>query len=384
MLTTHRILLAVFMVTVVAIMLNCCNYNKSNTPYHDFLQSEEFKTLNRKEQITKCASCHKEQVENESKGPHGNAYQQLVAHRDFVNSDKYSCGFYTRSVNRSFNDCMGCHAPKNLFETSLKDTLNNPDKFIAGLLQISHPRPESRTGEGSRVTSIDCFSCHYDGKGMVSLKHVSSKDDSIPALQTLTTITKNNISCFTCHADVVKQIKPKIAIARTGSVLCVNCHQEYSSGKGTHYYYWSHDPKEKVNSKMYWLMDDFRFKLSGKGGEITWNNTSIPHRISPGPEMILNCDVLDKDSNLLGHKTIRINKKKEFDAEMYSNMENNTHLGEYGNDVPLDGSEIKYSVLLKNATKAKLFRISLIHKAQYWFPDSLGQLTAVKTYPILP
>ncbi len=379
----RKFIAAIFVIALAAILvlpLYLCN-QKATAAYHNFLGSEDFKKLSRTHQVAKCGVCHKQQFENELKGPHSHAYQMLKEHRDFVNSDKYDCDFYTRQVNRDFEGCTGCHTPQNLFETILYDSIKKPEKLAAELIKESHLRPETRDGESARATSIDCFSCHYDGKQMVSLKHITSKEDSIPEHQTVEVIAKNNISCFLCHADVVKTMNPAFAIKRTGSVLCINCHQEYdASGKGTHYYFWNKDPKEKVNVDIFSLLNDFHFKLlpNRKAGEITWINTTIPHPMSPGPEMVFKCEVLDKDSNLLGTKVIRTNKKKQFDAEMYANLENNQLLGIEGDAVTFDGTPLTYSIDLKNPAKAELFRISLLHKAQYWFPDSLGVLTAVK------
>lgn len=382
----RKIIAIVFLMLLVAVIVlppNQCNQKAA--AYHNFLGTDEFEKLSRTDQVAKCGICHSKQYENELKGPHSHAYQMLKEHKDFVNSDKYDCDFYTRQVNGDFEGCTGCHTPQNLFETILNDSIKKPGELAEELIKESHLRPETRKGEMLRATSIDCFSCHYDGKQMVSLKHVASKEDSIPASQTISVIARNNVTCFPCHADVVKTINAEFAIKRTGSVLCVNCHQEYNAaGKGAHYYFWNKDPQEKVNTKIFSLLNDFHFKISSdkKKGEITWLNTTIPHPMSPGPEMVFKCEVLDKDSNLLGTKTIRTNKKKQFDAEMYTHLNNNYYRGEYGDEFTFDGRPLSYFVDVKNPSKAELFRISLIHKAQYWFPDSLGVITAVKIYPV--
>jgi hypothetical protein len=266
----------------------------------------------------------------------------------------------------------------------LYDSLNNEELFIDQILEDAHPRPLTRSDNESRKTGIDCMSCHFDGKQMISLKHTFTDSDSISSKQSLQLITKNNLNCYLCHADVVRNFNPEIAIKKTGSALCINCHQEYDEkGNGTHYYYWQHDADDKHNPKPSKLLDDFAFTVSEdkKAGIITWKNTMIPHKISPGPEMVLYCDVLDIDSNVLGKKTIRINKKKEFDEEMYKPMENNYHRGILGDDVPINGEAIRYDFPLKNSDNAAFFKISFMHKSQYWFPDSLGKITLVKIYP---
>lgn len=384
----QQFILTVFVIALAGIIvlpLYRCN-QKDTAAYHSFLDTKEFIALQRSDQMAKCGTCHRQEFENELKGPHSHAYEILKQHRDFVNSDRFSCEFYTKQVNADFEGCLGCHTPQNLFETLLQgDSVRKPGDVAEELIKEAHIRPESRLGEKSRATSIDCFSCHFDGTQIVSLKHVFSKEDSIAEHQTPAVIARNNMACFICHADVAKTINPAFAIKKTGSVLCLSCHQEYdATGKGTHYFFWNKDPKEKINTKIYSLLDDFHFNLNSnkKTGEISWINTVIPHPMSPGPEMVFKCEVLDKDSNLLGTKIIRTNKKRQFDAEMYAHLGNNYLPGEYGDEVNFDGTPLNYSIDIKNTSKAEFFRISLVHKAQYWFPDSLGVLTAVKVYGI--
>ncbi len=386
MFSIRKIVFVVFTAVMISIILMCCHSsNSSKKSYHDFLQTDEFKKMKRVDQVAKCASCHKQEYENEMKGPHANAYKNLLAHQAFVNSDKYNCDFYTKQVNTSIEHCMGCHTPQNMFETLLRDTTGKPLQFAEELLKEAHPRPLTREDSTQRASSIDCMSCHADGNNLRSLKHMFTANDSTPRLQTVQTLVSNNITCYLCHFDVVRNLNPTIAIQKTGQALCVNCHQEYDTkGKGTHYYFWQHEAKGKVDEKIELVMNDFHFSVSPdkKQGIITWQNTIMPHKISPGPEMILNCDVLDKDSNVLGSKTIRINKKQQFDKEMYANLGNHNLLGVEGDDVPLDGKSLQYSFPMKRADKASTFRISFVHKSQYWFPDSLGVVTAVKTYPV--
>lgn len=378
-------LFSIFIVAVLFLAvwpLFQCQQNKLSQ-YHNFVLSEEFNSLTRQEQILKCANCHRQEFDNEIKGPHSFAYKSISAHKEFVNSKQYDCDFYTQHVNRSYDHCMGCHTPKNLYETLLTDSGQTPSEFIKSILNIKHPRPIVRDAK-TQSTGIDCMSCHFDGRKMVSLKHVPSKIDSIVKEQTLEVITTNNLNCYLCHADAVRNFNPSMSIKLTGSALCINCHQEYSpSDKGTHYFYWQHDPADKLNPKPTKLLDDFKFALSEskREGVITWTNTQIPHKISPGPEMILFCEILAKDSTPLGNTTIRINKKREFDEEMYKTLGNNKQRGIEGDDIPLDGQAIKYYFPIKNPTAAKYFKVSFTHKSQYWFPDSSGKVTLVKIYP---
>jgi hypothetical protein len=359
---------------------------KPSQPYHNFLQTEAFKRLPRIAQVQKCATCHKQEFDNEMAGPHAAAFRNLTAHRSYVNSTKYDCAFYTVHVNESFEHCKGCHSPQNLYETLLFDSFNNQLLLAQSLLKIEHPRPLTRMEDTSQNMSIDCMNCHYNGNEMVSLKHIPAADDSVAEKQTLETLTANNLNCYLCHADVVRNFSPAIAIAQTGSALCVNCHTEKNAqGIGTHYFYWQHDSLTKHNPKPEKLLNDFSFTINTnkQAGIITWHNTTLPHRISPGPEMVLLCKVLSKDSAVLGTTTIRINKKKQFDEEMYKAMHNNYHRGVLGNDVPLNSTALTYPLKLQHGERAAFFRIDFMHKSQYWFPDSTGKSTSTRICKVI-
>lgn len=368
---------------VVSPMMNCRQLTPDTN--HSFVTSEDFQKLPRNQQIQKCSNCHKQQFDNEMRGPHAYAFQSISEHKDFVNSTKYDCDFYTKHVNRSYDYCLGCHTPQNLYQTSLNEKQFGATSMVDSLLRIDHPHPPTREIGAGQRTGIDCMSCHFDGEKLITLKHIPTKDDSVVEKQTLQQITKNNLTCYLCHFDAVRNFNPEIAIQKTGTALCVNCHIESNKqGNRTHYFYWQHDTAEKHNPKPTLLLSDFHFTVSPdkKEGIITWQNTVMPHKISPGPEMVLFWDILSKDSIVLGSKTIRINKKKEFDKEMYNSLGRN-QLGVMGEDVPLDGKPIMYHFPLVQANKAAIIRVRFMHKSQYWFPDSLGKVELVKTYPII-
>ena len=382
MLSKRNIIVLTFWAILATTILSYCSGNKKHIPeYHSFLESSDFKSMSRTDQSKKCSTCHKQEYENETKGPHANAYRLLKEHAAFVNSKSYNCDFYTQKVNTHFNDCVSCHAPQDLFQTILKDTQNNPDLLIKSLVALSHPLPAKRMDETSRISSIDCMNCHYDGTNLISLHHISTKEDSNASLQTVERITKNNLTCYTCHYDVIRTINAPFAIQKTGSVMCVSCHQEYdNNGKGTHYFYWKHNPSDKVNKEFNSIIEDFQFQYTAdkKSGTIVWTNTTIPHPMSPGPELIIVCTVMDKDSNVLGKKEIRINKKKEFDADQFETLGKHNLYGVEGNDVMVHGEKLNYPIDLTKPEDASMIKLSIIHKAQYWFPDSLGVVTATR------
>lgn len=388
-----RTAISFFILATGVVLLTHCQPDKrtkgayySESSYHGFLQTDSFKQLPRIMQIQKCAECHKQEYDNEMAGPHANAYKNLVAHKEFVNSDKYNCWFYTRRVNLNYENCAGCHAPQNMFQERLLNSNKYTNEFVANLLKLPFAGTKSRDNNAGRLTGIDCFSCHYDGDRMISLLYTPKKGDSLPENQNLATITKNNLNCYPCHMESFQTLNAALAIKKTGNTQCLSCHQEYnSSGKGTHYLFWEHDnPEVKQNPLVVSVMDEFRPEviLDKSTVRITWRNTAYPHKLSFCPERIVQCDILDKDSVILGTKKIRVNDKEQFDKITYEEHQKNLLYGEIGDTVLTNGEAHVYDLQLKNVTKASMMRIKYYNKAQYWFPDSLGTLMATKTYSI--
>lgn len=364
--------------------LSFCTSEKKDA-YHAFLESADFQKLERAEQLKKCGSCHQREFENELKGPHYNAFKYLKEHVEFVNSSLYDCYFYRDHVNESYTQCKSCHAPQNLYETLLYDSLGSKEKTLAKLMSISNPRPLPRE-DNELLTGIDCLSCHLKNGEIHLARTAFNEEDSTLEKQTRATILENNLLCYACHSEVVRSINPAIAMQRTGVVRCTSCHQEYSNGQGTHYYFWQHEAEGKHNPKIEKILADFTYLYdkSNKQVLIQWLNRSIPHKISSGPEMVFYCNVLDNAGRSIARDTIRINKKAEFDKIMYKHMQNNYHLGVYGIDVPTDDSPRIFSVSLANASVPDSIEITFVHKSQYWFPDSLGSELTVKKFLVLP
>lgn len=389
-----RLLFILFLTMGFAVLLTRCypdkgeralNYKYNSTNYHNFLEEDTFKKLPRGLQIQKCAECHKQEYDNEMAGPHANAYKNLVAHKEFVNSDKYDCWFYTGLINQHYEDCANCHAPENMLQDRLLNSNKYTNEFVAKLLKQTLPGTKSRANGVSRMTGIDCFSCHYDGDRMISLLHKPQRDDSLPQNQNLATITKNNLNCYPCHMESFQTLDAGLAIKKTGNTQCLSCHQEHnSSGKGSHYFYWRHDLTSKLSPLVRGIIDDFRPEIIERENivRISWTNTTYAHKLGMCPERILQCEILDKDSVILATKEIRVNNKEEYGKKMYQELHNNLLYGEAGDEVFLNGEVHVYDLQLKSVEKASMMRIKYFNKAQYWFPDSLGTLMATKVYSI--
>jgi hypothetical protein len=238
---------------------------------------------------------------------------------------------------------------------------------------MAHPLPAVRADIPSRSTGLNCFTCHFDGKDFISLKSFDAPEHAKDPKQSLSLVAKNNMTCYPCHFDVLDSFNPGIAITRTGSMVCVNCHVETDQqNKKTHYFYWKGNV-DKVNPLITNILNDFRFGWAGdkKAIDIHWENKSMPHTLPIATELLFNIEVLSKDSVVLSKKTIRLNRKKQYDKDNYEDYGNNYLGGIVGDDMPLFASR-NYTIPFDSKTAASLIRISYVDKSQFWLHDSIG------------
>jgi hypothetical protein len=351
---------------------------RSKKSYHMFLDTQDFKSLSRIKQVEKCGDCHKEIYKNELDGPHYNSYRILLEHRSFVNSDKYDSCFYTTRVNNVFEDCARCHSPQNLYETLLKDHYSNIDSLVANI--IKSPLPKSREGELPRITGVDCFTCHFDGGNLLPLKQTIS-EDAKKVEQSMHTIAKNNMSCYPCHFDILDVTNLSIAVNKTGSFVCNNCHIEKDAvGNKTHYYYWNADPQHKTNPLTSMLLNDFTFKHfpENRTVAVKWKNNSMPHTLPIATEMIFKITLNDKKGKIISDTLIRINRKSDFDRNMFNELGGRYLDGTVGDIFPIkDGTD--YTMGYKLGSTPDSVTITLIRKSQFWIPDSFGSVLRAKS-----
>ncbi|MDB5283308.1 MAG: hypothetical protein JWO06_2383 [Bacteroidota bacterium] len=368
-----RVYYLVFFSGIFLLLLPYC-YTDKKAWHKGNIMPEGFAKLTRQDQVLYCAKCHQQEYDNEMKGPHANAYQRFQQHVAFVNSDKYDCAWYTASVNKKKGECVSCHTPQDLFQTVFEKRVDNMDP-MASLRANIKPFPPPRVAESSRSTSVDCISCHYDGQSILATNSKPHQLFNAPECNPKDNpIMSSNMTCYPCHWDAVNTLLPDAARLTVKDAKCTSCHMEHDAkGNVTHYTFWKHDSPDKHNVLIERIVDDFSVNINKDGlAEITWLNTAVPHELAPGPEMIFKCQLLSQDSNVIGTKVVRMNLKKKIDTEMAEVFGTKILGGVDGDPPKLDHTPLKYTFDVKNTADAKMMRITLIKKAQHWFPDSLG------------
>jgi hypothetical protein len=374
----YRLQLLVLLVFFLLILLLGCEYRqagagskqKANTLY-----TEEFQQLERSEQIKRCASCHQQIFDNEQSGPHAAAYERLTQHKAFVNHPSYDCDFYTRHVNEKYaSDCMRCHASENLFETLFKNH-RQTDSLQAVLLQFKNPPLQGRAA-GNQLTGVDCFTCHFDGDGMLSARPKYKQGSEAVCNPKFSPFFQQiNITCYPCHTDEYRSLTDNFALLKISPPSCNSCHLETEAdGKGTHYHYWTPGKAGKGNRPMQMLVNDFHLLQHPPKGHmgVVWKNQSLPHLPGLCPELILRLQFLDKNQQIIATHELRVNRKAEYDTLMYEYFGKKWLGGIRGVLPPALGTADTFLYRQPGSKKPTSLRVSVIKKQQYWFADSLG------------
>ncbi len=314
-------------------------------------------------------------------GPHANAYLKLNEHVGYVNSKGYHLQFYTDFVNNVQGQvCATCHATDNLYEHYFKQ-----EHSVNNLIQLYNDGvtrlPKVRQDVSSYSTGVDCMTCHYNGKKVVTNSSFVSNPDIVSKNSCLpigSDIFKSNFNCMPCHSPNMTEHHTFYYPETKEGTSCISCHQEYDdSGKGTHYYYWRFDPKNKERGKL--LTDFYKPKRIERKGDkilVQWDNNYMPHRVSDCPEQILYFEVKDTIGMVYGNGELRINRKKQHDQDMADAhvFKENSFPGINGISPVLNKSDTVITISLKPNPKAMplFLDVRALNKPQYWESDSLG------------
>ncbi len=366
-----------FLASFTCILLICCR-NNVKSPHE--MDAAGFSLLSRTQQVEKCGSCHKDILKNELEGPHANSYKKLMEHIEFINSSRFDQKEYAELVETAKLNCMRCHAPENLYETIFKNYSTSSDSLINLFTHQGPVFPEWRKDSASLITGVDCMSCHFDGKRVVTGKTFSvSKTDSCPSFCSplASNLFSSNANCAPCHYDAVSGMYHLTdADEKTLSSCSSSCHQEYQNNTGTHYYWWLHDPSDKTRPVVLGgIFNGLVFSLNNTSSVLNarWNNYAIPHTMNECREITALVEVKSSDNTLLASKKIRLNRKDFHDkAALSACFKDKKVPGYRGEEFTEIAKSISSSISLPPYTGNELkISISGGHKPQYWFPDSL-------------
>ena len=339
---------------------------------------ENFNALSRQEQVLVCASCHPKQYENEMAGPHANAYSKLMLHVNELKSTNYPHKFYSDFIaGLNENACTSCHATGNLFEEYF--TSKDSSHPVQWKSDNPFPLPSSRVDKYSFATGVDCITCHYDGKDVLAgngFIPTSNLNDELTCKPLKSTVLSSDISCMPCHPDNRVSESSLYYPGNSEKDNCVSCHQERDkSGKGTHYYYWKYDSKERAEANpMLTFYAPKEISLKGNTALIRWKNTQLPHATGLCPEMVISIDVQDGEGKSKGSANLRFNRRDYYGAKMLQFFGGNQLPGISGILSELHSTDTVLVIPLTevNPNSPLFVDVKGRSKTQYWIEDSLG------------
>jgi len=335
----------------------------------------------RKIKLAECASCHQNETHNELLGPHSQSYTKLQEHLQMAETSEYFPRQYHKFLEEvSEAACVTCHSSKNLFETNYYglDTLQDLGSFTSESYPKAWNLPPPRPFGDSRLTGIDCLTCHQKGDRMVTTEDFARNLSlEAPCNPIASKFFSSNLNCVTCHKITVEGM----ADNKNNSTLfkkmsCNSCHMEKAqSGQFTHYYYWRHDADGKTQFPLLkQTFDDIELKRIPKSEEyaFSWNNSSAPHRFSECAELFVKINFYGKDGKLCQQYTKRLNNKQIHDRSLQSYFGESPVWGEEGCAF-LPTVNSCFDTLAVDRCNPKRVEIIGYEKPQYWISDSLAQ-----------
>lgn len=328
-------------------------------------------TLNRTQQIEKCASCHSSIFENWKIGPHANAYSLLMAHDKLIDTSRSFPQNYNAFVEANMETiCSTCHTGQNIYETNFKginhyafvDSITK-NKFPAAFEQaygrITKPEKDLQTG-------VDCITCHVQGQQVVT-NESSKASDTLGLIKSK--LFSNNMSCYSCHHHQVNSMKELVQNKQlSNEISCVNCHQEYTpEGKGTHYFYWRNDAPHKKRPTHLDIFNSLTIQHIKKSEildlQVSWTNTMMPHGFSECGEAKCKVIAIYNNGKQETLTEIYLNRKNFFDA--IDKMPEHFRIGKNGDEFNYN-MPITRKVSLKGSKLPQLIRLIGYVKPQYW------------------
>ncbi len=336
--------------------------------------------LSRLEQVEKCGSCHQDAYHNWKIGPHAQAYAKLEEHVDLVlNSDIFPEP-YKGMIAQNPAVCKSCHVSENIFDTRLKglEKEENMEKFTQAhypeMMEFAVPRTDSTMF----VTGIDCLTCHASGDKVLTTEDFKPSGQKMEGQcqPVASTFFTKNISCVSCHKFVVNDQEE---LAHQGMEIaqktCNSCHQEYDSeGKGTHYYYWRHDPEDKVRPKNMRVFDVLDVQLKNQVLAVSWENTISPHSYSECGESIADIEVFNEAEELVFSTQARLNRKIYHDKDLQPLFKDEPVSGIEGYTFSPKQEPYEQSYKIEKRVKKGKIKITGKQKAQYWAKDDLAEV----------
>ena len=338
--------------------------------------------------VQKCGSCHQEEYQNWSDGPHAYSYRSM--RKLYETASDSVLGYFPKAygtwIQQNMNICFQCHATENLYETNFKgiEYTKSPslikEAIFPDLRQMGRPRIDPQTF----TTGIDCYTCHFNGERVITgpdFKPDPSKTQMPGYCNPLpSAFFTTNSNCYTCHnfaADTQEaNLHSGMEFEETN---CIECHQEYDAkNKGTHFFDWrfadrKKHPEEHAKGGLFESMEIQVVQGDVPKLTVDWRNTVSPHGLTECGEVVVEFVVEDQNGKRVLKEDIRLNRKSQHDVHLRKQLFGEEPPGIVGyqfdpsdppihEEFPLNGKYIQSGKIL----------VTALDKAQYWGDDKIG------------
>jgi hypothetical protein len=366
---------------IALLIFSQCKWGNAEKKQHDFAQLQEFKKLNRVDQVKKCGSCHKAEYDNEMKGPHAHAHTNLEAHINFINGAKYDYADYKTFVNNNNDLCYTCHTSKNIYEGVFAMAGNDFGMNPNGKMEMRNTT--------ERTTGIDCITCHFDGERVVTDGEFKPAENTTNCPSYCSPIASKffgtNANCQPCHMEQFDDVSA-LNTSSQAHLTCGGCHDEKNAqGKYTHYTYWAHNPTDKTEPENLDLFNGLSasYLPGDKAVKIVWQNKYMPHRSSACTELVALIEIKDGDKTIK-RDTMRLNRRTKHLDDISHKMVFKDFPGITGYEFKTLGDSLVKIIVAPAPSKHSNYSISVtgIKKEQYWLNDSINTVYYKKSTPL--
>ncbi len=193
--------------------------------------------------VSRCAACHQDVIDDWQGGPHDNAYHDAVFQEGWDEQDNdpacldcHTTGFSpaTGQYTAEGVSCEACHGVVPNTHPSVPAQLNNASASCANCHTISQAEFRASLHE---ATGMSCTSCHYAHANGLRLDNeldqcLNCHAGQLEGFVAHETHIENGLTCRQCHGYVrVGQEIPPDGLVPTGHdfqeqiVACLDCHE---------------------------------------------------------------------------------------------------------------------------------------------------------------
>jgi hypothetical protein len=327
-------------------------------------------------------------------GPHAASYIKLAEHADHIQDSPHFTDHWREGVKTNMQSCLACHAGGNLYETVFAglESENDESKYTRQNYPKLFSPPPPRSDEASRITGVDCLTCHVKDDKVITNASFRQSSATVEGQCNLlpSKFFSHPLNCNSCHGFTYKNTLKNVeeGLVSADAMNCLRCHQEYdASGKGTHYYYWKHDPPHKKRPPEMELFHCISISSKKEAGTsyvvFRWKNNNAPHGYPDCAEYIIELSLLSAEGDTIGIAAERINRKVDQGAAIKAVFQGEPPgVAGYCNYVESEPLHREYPIQGVADVSGMKALVTIKVKTQLWAADSEAKVMQTRSYDL--